>query len=77
MGYEEWVKEALAESKRVNSKYNLHPDNFGVGQKQSFEAYIHYKQWEENKKLTKITWWLMFATWVLAIATILLVMLGK
>jgi len=66
MSYENWIKKALEESKRTNKKYNLHPENFGLGEKESFNAYLQYQ-------LIKKTWWLSIATWVLATATILLV----
>ena len=30
---------------------------------------LSYLTLEQNKKLVKTTWWLMFATWILAITT--------
>ncbi len=70
MIYEKWIKKALDEARKANKKYNLHSDNFGLGEKESFYAYLQYQ-------LINKTWWLVIATWILAIATIILVIITK
>jgi len=39
--------------------------------------FLSYLNLEQNKKLIRTTWWLMFATWILAIATIILVFIAR
>ncbi|MFH1917923.1 MAG: hypothetical protein ABIJ14_02350 [Nanoarchaeota archaeon] len=77
MDFEDWVKEARDKSQEVNSKRSLGEGNFGSGQEKAFDVYIGYIKWRENKKLVKTTWWLMFATWILAIANIILIFFAK
>ena len=67
MSFEKWIERGKSFVRKANkkgirmSKFSSNPE-----EKALFDYYIHYD-------LIKKTWWLVVATWVLAIATILLV----
>jgi len=65
--FEKWVNKIKEEVRNANkngvrmSKFSSNPE-----EKALFDYYIHYD-------LIKKTWWLVIATWILALATILLI----
>lgn len=68
--FERWIERGKKFARTANKKgirmgaFSSNPEERAL-----FDYYIHYD-------LIKKTWWLVFATWILAIATILLIKFG-
>ncbi len=66
--------------KQIQNVVNKDKDKvFSTNERKNYllPLFLSYNNLKETKRLVRLTWWLMLATWALAIATIILSLQGR